>query len=507
MNKERTIRTATAIAAFGAIAALGAAGGVISSKNLSAASALSAPPVSESRALPGSFAPVVERVAPAVVSIRVTGSAESERMTSNAPEMEVPEPFKRFFGEEFGKNFGFRFGQPERQGRAPRVQGMGSGFFIDADGHVVTNNHVVAGADRIEIVLKDGETFAATLVGRDPKTDLALLKVKSDKAFPFVSFGDSAAAKVGDWVIAVGSPFGLGHTATTGIVSARGRDIGAGPYDDFLQIDAPINKGNSGGPTFNVRGEVIGVNTAIISPTGVSAGIGFAVPSNMAKQIVDQLKDKGTVARGWLGVHIQAVTKDLATGLALAKPEGALVSSVTADGPAARAGLKQGDVIVAVGDERIENLRQLPRLIAGIRTGDTAKLRIVRDGTEKTVEVVIGKMPETDRVAAAADKDATPPAKLGMRLAALDDGLRARFRVGNDVNGVLVVDVDDASVAAEKGLRPGDVIRRVSGRDVKAPADVAAALKKADEEDRKALLMLVRRDGNDRYVALPIRDA
>ncbi|MEK9645110.1 MAG: Do family serine endopeptidase, partial [Alphaproteobacteria bacterium] len=423
MHKERTIRTATAIAAFGAIAALGAAGGVISSKNLSAASALSAPAVSESRALPGSFAPVVERVAPAVVSIRVTGSAESERMTSNAPEMEVPEPFKRFFGEEFGKNFGFRFGQPERQGRAPRVQGMGSGFFIDADGHVVTNNHVVASADRIEIVLKDGETFAATLVGRDPKTDLALLKVKSDKAFPFVSFGDSAAAKVGDWVIAVGSPFGLGHTATTGIVSARGRDIGAGPYDDFLQIDAPINKGNSGGPTFNVRGEVIGVNTAIISPTGVSAGIGFAVPSNMAKQIVDQLKDKGTVARGWLGVHIQAVTKDLATGLALAKPEGALVSSVTADGPAARAGLKQGDVIVAVGDERIENLRQLPRLIAGIRTGDTAKLRIVRDGSEKTVEVVIGKMPETDRVAAAADEYATPPAKLGMRLAALDDGL------------------------------------------------------------------------------------
>ncbi len=507
MTKDRTIRTATAIAAFGAIAALGAAGGVISSKNLAAAGVSSAPPVSESRALPGSFAPVVERVAPAVVSIRVSGSAQADRMTSNRPEMEVPEPFKRFFGEEFGKNFGFRFGQPERHGRPPRTQGMGSGFFIDADGHVVTNNHVVSGADKIEVVLKDGETFSATLVGRDPKTDLALLKVKSDRAFPFVSFGDSASAKVGDWVIAVGSPFGLGHTATTGIVSARGRDIGAGPYDDFLQIDAPINKGNSGGPAFNVRGEVIGVNTAIISPTGVSAGIGFAVPSNMAKHIVAQLKDKGTVVRGWLGVHIQPVTKNLAESLALAKPEGALVSSVTTDSPAARAGIRQGDVIVAVGNERIETLRELPRLIAGIPAGEIAKLRIVRDGTERPVDVAIGRMPETDKVAAAPGKDAPPPAKLGMRLAALDDSLRARFRIGNDVDGVLVVGVDDASVAAEKGIRPGDLIRRVSGRDVTAPADVSAALKKADGDARKALLMLVRRDGNDRYVALPIRDA
>ncbi len=507
MNKERTIKTATAVAAFGAIAALGAAGGVISSKNLSAASAVTAPPVSEMRTLPGSFAPVVESVASAVVSIKVTGSARAEQVTSDQPEMQVPEPFKHFFGEQFGKNFGFRFGQPEHHGRAPRSQGLGSGFFIASDGYVVTNNHVIAGADKIEVTQKGGETYAATLVGRDPKTDLALLKVKSDKEFPFVKFGDSNTAKVGDWVIAIGSPFGLGHTATTGIVSARARDIGAGPYDDFLQIDAPINKGNSGGPTFNVRGEVIGVNTAIISPTGVSAGIGFAVPSNIAKQIVAQLKDKGRVTRGWLGVHIQAVTQDLATAMALAKQEGALVTSVTAGSPAANAGLKQGDVIVAVGDERIETLRELTRLIAGIPAGDTAKLRILRDGTERPVDVVIGKMPETDKVAAALDQTASPPAKLGMRLAALDDTLRSRFRVGKDVSGVLVIDVDEASVAAEKGIRPGDLILRVSGQDVTVPDDFAAAIKKADQDDRKALFMLVRRNGNDRYVALPVRNA
>ncbi len=509
MSKQRAIKTASALAAIGVIAAVGAAGGVLSAKRLEATTALTSPTAAlESRSLPGSFAPVIERIAPAVVSIRVTGHGEMSD-GDDGPGLEIPEPFKRFFGEEFGKRFGFEFGRPNGNGkphRAPRVQGMGSGFFVDAEGHVVTNNHVVAQAERIEVVLRDGITLEASLVGRDPKTDLALLKVRSDKAFPFVSFGDSSEARVGDWVIALGSPFGLGHTATTGIVSARGRDIGAGPYDDFLQIDAAINKGNSGGPAFNVRGEVIGVNTAIISPSGTSAGIGFAVPSNMAKAVVAQLKATGKVARGWLGVNIQAVTPDIADGLGLKTAEGALVSGISEDGPAAAAGLRQGDVIVAVDGERIEKMRELPRLIAAIQAGSDAKLTVLRNGKEQSVTVRIGTMPEAEKVASA-DTGKGGKLQLGMRLAALDGDLRARFRLPEDAHGVLVVDVDPEGIAAEKGLRAGDLIRRVSGQDAKRPADIEKAVASAVTGKRKAVLLLVSRGGNDLYVALPVRDA
>ena len=394
MSNSKRVNTVTAIAALGAVAITGAAAGILSSKKLSAATPISAPPnATLDRNLPASFSAIIDRVGPAVVSIRVTGKVPR----AGAPLSEIPEPFKRFFGDKFG------FGNPGEGSpqRGSKVQGMGSGFFIDAKGHVVTNNHVVGDAEKIEIMLKDGDTYEATLVGRDPKTDLALLKVTSDRKFPFVRFGRSSDAKVGDWVIALGSPFGLGQTATTGIVSARGRDIGAGPYDDFLQIDAPINKGNSGGPTFNTRGEVIGINTAIISPTGVSAGIGFAVPSDMAKSVIAQLKDKGAVARGWLGVNIQRVTKDLAAGLGMKTPEGALVSNVTEDSPAAKAGLKAGDVIVAVEDERIEKMRELPRRVARLAADQTANFTIVRNGRERIIDVVIGKMPGAKKKAAA----------------------------------------------------------------------------------------------------------
>ena len=512
MPKNRKTNTAIAVALLGAVAAAGAAGGVLSSKSLLATTALTAPALSDSRALPGSFAPVIERVGPAVVSIRVTGAAQPGARMTEVPQMEIPEPFKRFFGEDFEKRFGFRFGPsedgvPQPQRRAPRVQGMGSGFFIDADGHVVTNNHVVSDADKIEIMLNDGKTYDASLVGRDPKTDLALLKVKSDRAFPFVSFGDSEAAKVGDWVIAVGSPFGLGHTATTGIVSARGRDIGAGPYDDFLQIDAAINRGNSGGPAFNVNGEVIGVNTAIISPTGTNAGIGFAIPANIAKNVIAQLKEKGAVTRGWLGVNIQPVSEDIAQGLGLGKAEGALVADVTGDSPAAQAGIRQGDVIVAVGDERIEQLRELPRLIAEIPVDRIAKLTVIRDGRERTIDVRIGKMPETDKMAATEPEQKPETDRLGLSLAALDDNLRAKFRIPRDADGVVVVDVDRDSVSAEKGILPGDVIRQAAGQPVRKPADITEAIERAGKGNRKALLMLVTRNGNDRYVALPLRDA
>tara|TARA_Y100001970_G_scaffold294365_1_gene451658 strand:+ start:16498 stop:17649 length:1152 start_codon:yes stop_codon:yes gene_type:complete len=367
-----------------------AAIGVFASKGLSASNTVKERTNNISTiALPGSFSVIIDRVGPAVVSIRVTRKVPQTT--------EIPEPFKRFFGD----NFGFQFGKPGqlRPHPLPSVQGIGSGFFIDDDGHIVTNNHVVGDAEKIEVTLKDGKTYQAKLVGRDRKTDLALLKVDARKKFPFVRFGISAKTKVGDWVIALGSPFGLGHTATTGIVSARGRDIGSGPYDDFLQIDAPINRGNSGGPTFNVSGEVIGVNTAIISPTGVSAGIGFAVPSDMAKSVIAQLREKGAVSRGWLGVEIQQVTEDLAAGLRMKKPEGALISNVSKGSPAERAGLNVGDVIVAVNDERIEKMRELPRRIAGLINGRITKFGIFRDGKERIIKVIIGRMPTTKKIA------------------------------------------------------------------------------------------------------------
>ena len=506
MSNNRTTKTLAAVAALGAVAAVGAAGGVMSSKRLAASTALTAPEIAaETRALPASFSEIIDRVGPAVVSIRVTGSAP--QASAQAPE--IPEPFKRFFGE----NFGFQFGTPgaeNRPRRMPKVQGMGSGFFIDADGYVVTNNHVVGDAEKIEVMLKDGDTLEAELVGRDPKTDLALLKVKSDRKFPFVRFGSSSAARVGDWVIAMGSPFGLGHTATTGIVSARGRDIGAGPYDDFLQIDAPINRGNSGGPTFNVRGEVIGVNTAIISPTGVSAGIGFAVPSDMAKSVIAQLKEHGSVSRGWLGVNIQNVTKDLAAGLGMDSPRGALVAAVTDGSPAAKAGLEVGDVILAVGGERIDKMRELPRRVAALAAGSRTSMIVLRDGRERDLDVVIGKMPGAEKVAAVADAP-SGEASFGMTLAAIDDRARARFGIGADVEGVVVASVDPGGLAAEKGIRPGDVIRRVSGQQIRNPGDVARLLEAAAEKrtngKRKAVLVLVNRNGNDRYVALPLKDA
>ncbi|MEE2997942.1 MAG: Do family serine endopeptidase [Pseudomonadota bacterium] len=504
MSDYKRQKIVTAIAAIGGMT-IAASLDVLTSRNLSASTLMKSPTkIVASRNLPASFSDILDRVGPAVVSIRVTVGTPAK--SAAAPE--IPEPFKRFFGD----NFGFHFGNPQetKPRRAPMVQGMGSGFFIDADGHVVTNNHVTRGAEKVEVMLKSGETFEAKLVGSDPKTDLALLKVESQKKFPFIRFGKSSKARVGDWVIALGSPFGLGQTATIGIVSASGRDIGAGPYDDFLQIDAPINKGNSGGPTFNVHGEVIGVNTAIISPTGVSAGIGFAVPSDMAKLVVEQLREKGTVSRGWLGVNIQQLTKDLAAGLGMINPEGALIASVTMGGPAHKAGLKAGDVIVSLDGERIEKMRDLPKRVAGLQAGQSTRFRVVRDGSERSIDVVIGEMPRTIEVSATASNQATQP-KFGMRLAAINNQTRARFRIGKAVEGVVVIAVDKDSVAAEKGIRPGDVVRRISGLKILDPAQlsrlVAKAIEQAKEMKRKTILVLVNRRGRDRYVALSLRDA
>ena len=500
-------RTAALVVAGVSIAAVAVAGVLSAAQpdsggETQAAAQSASVPVGRGQ-LPASLAPVIERVSPAVVAIRVTGA--DSRAVSSA--FELPEPFKRFFGDDLARRFGFDSEMRRGERRSPQVRsGVGSGFFIDADGHIVTNNHVVEDARKIEVSMTDGRRFEARIVGRDPKTDLALLKVDGGDAFPHVAFGQSSEVKVGDWIVAIGSPFGLGNTATTGIVSARGRDIGSGPYDDFLQIDAPINRGNSGGPSFNLDGEVVGVNTAILSVTGANAGIGFAVPSDLAREVVGQLKTAGRVARGWLGVQVQQVTSDLADGLGLGAPEGALVSQVMEDSPAGRAGLRQGDVIVAVDGKRIETMRELPRLVAALPADSTAKLGVFRSGSEIAVSVRIGAMPGAPEVGKAlADK--SQGARFGMTVARLDDEGRGRFGVASGIRGVVVVELDPSGIAASRGLRQGDVIRKVADSEVSKPEDILEAVEKAAGDGRKSLLMLIHRSGSDRYVALPLGNA
>jgi serine protease Do len=350
------------------------------------------------------------------------------------------------------------------------------------DGTIVTNNHVVAGADRIQVTMNDGRSFDAELVGRDPATDLAVIQIDADKPLPYVTFGNSDEARVGDWVLTIGNPFGLENSVTMGIVSASGRSIGAGRYDDFLQIDAPINRGNSGGPAFNTKGEVIGVNTAIFSPSGGSVGIGFAIPSDMVQEIVAELQDDGHVQRGWLGVRIQPVTEDIAEGLDLDAPKGALIAEVTDDSPAEAAGLAAGDVVLSVNDKPIDDVRDLTRSIARLDPGADAELGLWRQGENETVTVELGAFPEPEQVAMA------------------DQG-------ESKSGGVLITDVDSDSWAARKGLRRGDVIVKAGLEPVSSPAEVAAAVESAKKEDRKAVLVLISREEEERFVTLPLRDA
>ena len=448
---------------------------------------------------PASFSPVVKAVAPAVVHIEVT--QRDPAASSKAPSLEDMPPGMREFMERF---FGDRIPNGRRPSRP--TTGLGSGFFVDAAGHIVTNNHVIAGAEKILVTMKDGSKLDAKLVGTDSRTDLALLKVDRKKAFPYVAFGDSDRSEVGDWIVAVGNPFGLDHTVTTGIISARGRSIGAGPYDDFLQIDAPINKGNSGGPAFNLSGEVIGVNTAIFSPTGGSVGIGFAIPSNLAKTVIAQLKDGGTVERGWLGVSIQNVTDGIANGVGLEKAEGAIIAGVAADGPADKAGLKIGDVILDVNGERIEEMPELPRVVAGVRPDSTAKIKVWRDGRMRTIDVKIGRLPDEKTLAATNNRgpERTSGA-LGLTLAPLDAASRRAAGVDAGTDGVLITDIERDSPLVEKGVEPGAVLLAVAGELVKSPSAAAAAIAKAEESGRSAVLLLVRQNGNDRFVAATLK--
>ena len=471
------------------------------------------------------YADVIERVMPAVVSVTTKRNVSSGPVGGERGFQGEPEEFERFFrefegpGSEMFKRFMERFGRGAPFEGMPRGFGppgempmaaAGTGFILDEDGHVATNNHVVAGADEVTVTLSDGRELKAEVVGTDPDTDLAVLKIVGDEPLPYVEFADSDQVRVGDPIIAIGNPFGLGGTATAGIVSANGRMIGAGRYDDFLQIDAPINRGNSGGPTFNLEGKVIGINTAIHSPTGGNVGIGFAIPANQAKRIIVDLQEDGKVDRGWLGVHIQGLDEDLARSLGLDEAKGALVAQVTPDSPAASAGFRQGDVILSYHDKQIENLRDLTSAVADTKAGTKVDVVVWRDGSEQTIQAEIGQMPGQEQMAALSgdeQPEESDAPKLGLMLSQLTPEAREQFELPADAAGVVVTDVQPGSPAAEKGLQRGDVIVEADRKQVSDPEALAAAVRAAAERGDETVLLLVQRDGQNRFVAVGLERA
>ena len=481
---------------------------------LAAAMATAASGIAHARPAPESFADIAARVGPAVVNIatdRGTAPAMLEKPGEmpkfspffNAPEGQFREFMERFFGRSMPD---YRFGGPMRPDH--RMSAVGSGFIVDEDGHVVTNNHVVAGARSIRVRLHDGDTFDAKLVGGDAKTDLALLKIDAGRPLPFVEFGDSDRIRAGDWVMTIGNPFGLGGSVTAGIVSARGRDLRGGSLVDFLQIDAPINQGNSGGPAFDASGKVIGVNASIYSPTGGNVGIGFAIPSNDAKRVIAALKADGKIERGWLGVQIQPVTPDIAESLGMKDAQGALVASVVETGPARDAGLKQGDIITKWDGTAVEKFRDLPRLVAGTKAGKAVELAILREGKAMTLSVTTGLMPVAQKVASLPAKPAKSGlAGTGITVADIDPAARSRFGLDEAAKGALVRDVENDSPAWARGIRAGDVIERVTYTPVKSAAEAVTAVEQVRKDGRKAVLLTIDRKGEDRIVAIRFADA
>jgi serine protease Do len=455
------------------------------------------------------FADIVDTVKPAVVSVRVKTEREMSSAEGQLPGFfkDLPEghPLRRFFEDGQGggdEGQGPRGRGPGRQGPKQFGMAQGSGFFISADGYIVTNNHVVSNATEVDVVTDSGETLTAKVIGTDPQTDLALLKVDKGEKFPFVSLGKDVP-RVGDWVVAIGNPFGLGGTVTAGIVSARGRDLGSGPYDDYLQIDAAVNRGNSGGPTFNLKGEVVGVNTAIYSQSGGNVGIAFAVPSNVVASVVDSLRSSGSVTRGWLGVGIQPVEEDMAEAMGLKEARGALVSEVHGSTPAAKAGIQNQDVILSLNGQNVADPRELTRMVGALKPGSKADLKVWRGGSERDVTVELGKRP--DDVAkmnegqddGSADSDKAQPSAL--------EGLGLQLGPSPDGKGVAVAGVDDGSAISEK-LRTGDVILEVDGTAVSTPADVANAVAAARKKGKeRVVLFRVKSGDNARYVAVPVK--
>ena len=499
LSARRIALMASAVAGFGALALVGSA--VTSPQNSFTTSAYAQ---SVNAARPAGFADIVERVKPSVISVRV-------KVANDRPQLSALEGRNLPPGmEEFFK----RFAQPDgqSQGNAPGnspanprkhnfSMGQGSGFFITADGYAVTNNHVVDKAESVEVTTDDGKTYPAKVIGTDARTDLALIKVEGRKDFPVSKLADGNP-RIGDWVLAVGNPFGLGGTVTAGIVSARGRDIGAGPYDDFIQIDAPVNKGNSGGPTFDVDGNVIGVNTAIFSPSGGSVGIAFAIPAETVKSVVAQLKDKGAVTRGWIGVQIQPVTREIADSLGMKNDEGAIVAEPQAGSPAAKAGIRAGDVIVKVNGDAIKDARMLARRVSSLAPGANAKLDVIRDGKEQQVTLVIGDMPQGRRAEATGDeREPNAAPALGLALAPADKVS------GAGEQGVVVTKVDPDGPAAERGFKVGDVILDVGGSKVGNPTAVRKAIADARTGGKKTILMRIKSGEQTRFVAVPVGTA
>lgn len=501
-QKRRLLSARRAILLGTTIAGLGAAALVIGpSLNLSsgypAALAQNLTEQAHKLQAPIGFADIVAKVKPAVMSVRV--KIDGGDQTTGLGNNEVPPGLREFFR---------RFGMPDMQNGPqgmPRgghghniITGQGSGFFISPDGYAVTNNHVVEKAENVQVTTDDGKVHKAKVIGTDPRTDLALIKVEGN-SFPYVKLADTPP-RIGDWVIAVGNPFGLGGTVTAGIVSARGRDIGASAYDDFIQIDAPVNKGNSGGPTFDTEGNVIGVNTAIFSPSGGSVGIAFAIPSDTVKSVITQLKEHGSVTRGWIGVQIQPVTQDIADSLGLKKAEGALVAEPQKDGPAIKAGIEAGDVITAVNDKPVKDARDLAKKIGALAPKETVKLAVLHKGTEKTVTLTLGEMPNSKeaRNDAGENDGSADLGKLGLTLAP------AARVAGAGAQGVVVTGVDSSGVAADHGFSTGDVILEVAGQSVSSPGDVRKVIASARTAGKRSVLMRVKSGQNTRFVALPV---
>ena len=497
LSARRVILLATTIASLGA-AALLVAPGLNLQGGYPAALAQNLSEQAHKLQAPVGFADIVEKVKPAVISVRVKvdGGAQTNGLANN----EVPPGLREFF-----RRFGMPDmpngpqGMPQGHGRNV-ITGQGSGFFISGDGFAVTNNHVVDKAESVQVTADDGKTHTAKVIGTDPRTDLALIKVEGGP-FPYVKLSDKSP-RIGDWVLAVGNPFGLGGTVTAGIVSARGRDIGASAYDDFIQIDAPVNKGNSGGPTFDTEGNVIGVNTAIFSPSGGSVGIAFAIPADTVTSVISQLKEHGSVTRGWIGVQIQPVTQDIADSLGLKKAEGALVAEPQKDSPAVKAGIEAGDVITAVDGKPVKDARDLAKKIGALPPKASVKLAVLHKGSEKTVTLTLGEMPAVKEARAEAnvpsDSGAVDLAKLGLTLAP------AARVAGSGSEGVVVTGVDSSGVAAERGFSTGDVILEVAGKSVSTPADVREVVASARTEGKRSVLLRVKKGDNTRFVALPV---
>ncbi len=485
-------------------------GGLLLALLLIMAFALSA----QARQAPTSFADLAERLSPAVVNIsttqKVRQGARQQQQQRQMPQFPPGSPFEEFFKDFFDRQRPNN-GQNGQGSPSRRVTSLGSGFIIDPSGIVITNNHVIAEADEITVVMSDETRLKAEVIGRDKKTDIAVLKIESEVPLPSVGFGSSRRARVGDWVLAIGNPFGLGGSVTAGIISARARNINSGPYDDFIQTDASINRGNSGGPLFNLDGEVIGINTAIFSPSGGSVGIGFAVPSDMAMAVIKDLREFGRTRRGWLGVRIQPVSDEIAESLGLGKARGALIAGVFDEGPAKDAGIEAGDVILSFDNKEVADARALQRIVAETEINKEIEATVWRKGEEVNLGVTVGEMDEENTVVASTGSQSTKPSKtvdaLGMTLSKLTDELRQRFEVSENAKGVVVTGVADESAAAKKGIRPGDIIVEVGQEEVSSPDQIVNKVQQVRDTNRKSVLILLQRAEDLRFVALRLNES